>query len=135
MSKNILKKDALDFVKKIEGLLKEYGANEFKSITGLYKYELNTIYGRLEISFDKWEIGGLKNSKVYSIYTCFDDTNKIKNEQRFKINNFSGKCNFHRFEKEVILNEFEFFLKCITCFETIEINDCFQKQEYEELPF
>lgn len=110
--KKILKTDAIDFEKKVKKLLNNNLIKEVKPQKGLKAYEIYTRVGKLEIHTESWE--DMKGSSVYSIYTRFDDTEKARKLKTcFKIG-YSGKCNFHSFNKEEILTNFEMFIDWIT---------------------
>lgn len=107
--KKILKKEAIDFIKRIENILSNNGhVKEIKSHTNMNAYEINTTVGRLEIHTETWE--HLKDSSIYSIFTCFDEPKKVIEETGLYINRFSGKHNFHTSDKESCVEGFRQFI-------------------------
>lgn len=109
--KRILKKDSLDFQKKAESMIKEFGATKIKSQTSLVTYEAYTNFGLITLKVDN------DNISCYSIYTCFDDLdmyNAYTGE-----NSYSGKYNFHITSKELILNQLKMFLDDLKLIEVV----------------
>lgn len=118
--KNILKKDAIDFIKRIENiLLTNSNIKEIESYTNMKAYEVNTFVGRLEIHTETWE--HLKGCSIYSIFTRFDEPERVEKETYLPINNYSGKYNFHMSDKESCILSFETFIDFITDKDRIKI--------------
>lgn len=110
--KNILKSDAMDFINKVEKMLKKAKLKEIKSYTTMKNYELITNnLGRLEIHTELWE--HMKGSSIYSIYICFDEPEKVLSNSCIQCNKFSGKCNIHSSNKEMALNELKELLSIL----------------------
>jgi hypothetical protein len=111
--KNILKKDAIDFIKRIEGILSNNNnIKEIKSHTSMKVYEINTSVGRLEIHTETWE--QLKGNSIYSIFTRFDEPERVENETSLPINKCSGKYNFHMSDKDNCIESFAGFIDMMT---------------------
>lgn len=113
MSKKILKKDAMDFIKRIENILiNNEHIKEIKSHTNMKSYEINTNMGRLEIHTETWE--DLKGSAIYSIFTRFDEPEKVTEQTCLCIDKYCGKYNFHIIDKETCIESFKGFIDMMT---------------------
>lgn len=111
--KKILKKDALDFIGRIESILiNNNKVKEIESYTNMKAYEVNSKYGRLEIHTEIWE--HLKGSSIYSIFTRFDEPERVTENSYLDVNSYTGKYNFLSSDKEYCILSFETFLNFIT---------------------
>lgn len=111
--KKILKKDAEDFISRIENLLLNNDkVKEIKSYTNMKAYEVNSKYGRLEIHTETWE--HLKGSSIYSIFTRFDEPEKVTQNSYLDVNSYTGKYNFHSSDKEYCILSFDTFINDVT---------------------
>ena len=74
--------------------LMEKFLNPFKrdGLSLTYSFSVETVAGPLLVSLDH------DASKVFSVFTCFDDADRMKKtlpNLRYEANQFSGKWNFH----------------------------------------
>ena len=99
------------FINETEKLLLN---NDFKKILDMrdyysYAWSKETKYGPLLVRPDNDF-----PTKVYSIFCRFENVTKAINILRmFAGNPYSGKCNFHTFEYDDIIFQFEHFLTAI----------------------
>lgn len=76
----------------------EYGYN-WQKVT---KYGLLLVHSRFNDT----------KSQCYSVVTCFDSPETAKPILEMRSGNtYSGKCNFHEFDGDVLIRRFETFLK------------------------
>lgn len=83
--KNILKKESVCFVQKMEKSLLELGAVPF--VSDKLQFDLKTKYGVLWLRIDT------DNKSCYTVYARFVDVEKIKDLDF--CNTYSGKWNHH----------------------------------------
>lgn len=86
------------FYANMEKLLNNWGEEEHET-EHLKEWNLQTEAGKLHVAIRKNE-----DSRIYSIYTCFDNpkaANGLIPPQYATLNEYSGKCNFHHNDPEV----------------------------------
>lgn len=93
--KKITKKQSADFQKKAMDILSKFNPKE----SDFYRYSVDTELGELLVRIDE------DNVSCYSIFTRFEDVDKAK--EHVNCNPYSGKHNFHCYDKETILAHFK----------------------------
>jgi hypothetical protein len=94
------------FNKTIIKILKEHGAIDTNS--SMYKWSIETIYGKLLISIPKPE----KRQKLFTVFCRFDEPERSK--EHTDCNPYSGKWNFHSSKMNDCIEIFDHHIKKIT---------------------
>lgn len=104
------KKEQQSFIKRALEYILSIGAKEGRKGTFLNDFKLDTKVGELKISLEIPEKGN-----IFSIYCRFEDTGKAKEflGDNERLNQYSGKFNFHYTDADWTLKLFKEEIKPI----------------------
>jgi len=101
--KKITKKEMKTFYNDTLNLIKSFGAVESNYYLS-NGYEINTRLGKLYIKIDN------EPSSVFTVFARFEDVEKAS--KMLPCNPYSGKYNFHSYNRESVIRGLETLLEC-----------------------